>query len=136
MTAEPKSRNPKDLAATHKATFHLIPVGFLIQIGQVLRNGALKYGAMNWRSEKVRATVYYDALQRHLQRWLSGEDIDRDSGRPHLAHVASNCAIIMDAREVGALIDDRPKGFDADRVEQLLEAIKQQNEEEDPSNGS
>lgn len=45
---------------------------------------------------------------RHIMAILDGEDLDQESGAPHQAHVAACMAIILDAAEVGNLVDDRP----------------------------
>ena len=70
--------------------------------------GARKYGAFNWRHGKVSASTYISALERHLLAWIDGEDIDPNSGKPHLAHMLASIAILVDAFEAGNLIDDRP----------------------------
>ena len=72
-----------------------------------LLDGALKYGRANWRETGVRFTIYYDALRRHLDALYEGEDIDPDSGLPHLAHILACAAILADAQATGNLNDDR-----------------------------
>ncbi|WP_370200055.1 dATP/dGTP diphosphohydrolase domain-containing protein [Bradyrhizobium elkanii] len=44
-----------------------------------MKNGAKKYGPYNWRSNKVRMTIYIEAAQRHLAALLDGEDKASDS---------------------------------------------------------
>lgn len=79
--------------------------------------GAAKYGAYNWRSKKVRRMVYLAAALRHLAADLDGEEIDSESGQPHLAHALACMAILLDARSTGNLIDDRPpKGAAAQTI--------------------
>lgn len=40
------------------------------------------------------AGKYFDAAMRHLTAWISGERLDPESGRSHLAH-AICCLLIM-----------------------------------------
>ena len=70
--------------------------------------GMTKFGAWNWRVTGVRASVYLSAMQRHMDRYLSGEEIDPVDKTPHLGHIMACCAIILDAKAAGNLTDDRP----------------------------
>lgn len=113
MDQSSKLTNPKDLIGTDKLPLHLWPetatamgcLGFL--------EGALKYGRSNWRHSGVRYTIYVDALRRHVNALFEGEDIDPDSGLPHLSHALACLAIIVDAQAAGNLVDDRqyPGGY-------------------------
>ena len=73
-----------------------------------MENGAGKYGLMNWREHSVSASVYFNAIDRHLRSWQDGENCAADSGAHHLAHVMACCAIVLDALECARLNDDRP----------------------------
>jgi len=75
-------------------------------------DGMLKYGKANYRAKGIRLMVYVDALKRHVDAIVEGEDIDRDSGLPHLAHVLATVAIVVDAMMSGKLTDDRPLSHD------------------------
>lgn len=100
--------NPKDAIGLTKAPLRLLPGPALIYMAKVMELGAGKYGAWNWRSKKVRFTVYLEAAMRHLLRALDGEDADPESGMPPAAHVAACMAIVLDAHATGNLVDDRP----------------------------
>jgi hypothetical protein len=103
------SDNPKDAFGEQKpSTFHIPPVAIL-ELGEAMRLGAEKYGSLNWRDTSVRASVYYNAIMRHLMQWREGEVEDAESGLGHLAHVMANCAILIDATANMCLIDDRKK---------------------------
>lgn len=102
-----KPSNPKDLIGSDKLPLHLWPETASIYGAAALLDGALKYGRSNWRAVGVRASIYYDALRRHTIKWFEGEDVDPDSGLPHLAHALACLAILIDAREAGMLTDDR-----------------------------
>lgn len=99
--------NPKDKLGDAKPQMGLIPVGAMEDIARVMELGAKKYGAYNWRSKAVRMMVYAHAALRHLFAWIGGEDLDPESGRSHLAHLAACALIILDATKVGKAIDDR-----------------------------
>lgn len=100
--------NPKDAAGSSKTPFHLVPESATAQEAEVMRLGASKYGAYNWRTKAVKASVYVSALRRHLAAWFDRKDNDPESGLSHLAHARANLGILLDAEHVGQLIDDRP----------------------------
>jgi len=107
LVAEP---NPKQRYGDSKVPLHLVPAAFKIMTAIGLDEGANKYGAWNWRDIKVEVMTYIGAIQRHLDAWVDGEEIDPDSlvGKPHLAGAAASLAIIIDALETGHAIDNRP----------------------------
>ena len=79
-----------------KPQLDLIPVEALIGASKVLGFGADKYGRWNWRDD-VDETTYgrtYASLMRHLTSFWSGEDIDPESGLPHLDHALSQLMIL------------------------------------------
>lgn len=103
-----KPTNPKDaIASATKLPLHLWPFAATALGCLALLEGALKYGRANWRASGVRASVYKDALDRHMGAWFEGEDTDPCSGLPHLAHALACLAILVDAQANGALTDDR-----------------------------
>lgn len=114
VVSESKDTNPKDAIAGGKLPLHLWPTSATIYGTLGLLEGMLKYGRANWREAGVRASVYVDALDRHMKAWFEGEDDAPDSGLPHLAHALACLAILVDAQMAGKLIDDRQyngKGF-------------------------
>ena len=98
--------NPKQTAAAGKPTISAVPPDFEFGVGEVMHTGAVKYGRFNWREEPIKATTYLDAMRRHMLAWASGEDIDPESGRHHLYHVAASCAVVTDAMGQGTLVND------------------------------
>jgi hypothetical protein len=114
--------NPKDLLGLKKPPLRLVPAAFLLFVSRVMGLGAVKYGPYNWRTKKVRRTVYIEAAMRHLLCALDGEDLDPESGQPHEAHAAACMAIVLDALATGNLIDDRPEpGAAAELIAHLTE---------------
>ena len=76
-----------------KLLWDLLPFGAVEAIVRVMTHGARKYAPGNWRD--VEPHRYFAALMRHLAAVREGEDIDPDSGLPHLAHVATNALFLL-----------------------------------------
>jgi hypothetical protein len=110
------STNPKDALGVRKAPLRLVPPALAIEVAPAMANGADKYGAYNWREKDVRATVYGEAILRHLFAWMDGEDRATDSGVKHLGHLGACVAILLDAEANGNLVDDRPDPGPAARL--------------------
>lgn len=112
--------NPKDLIGVKKPRLSYIPPAALAHQAIAHEDGNKKYGMYNWRENKVEALIYVDAAMRHLISYLDGEDYSQDSKVHHLASVAANMNILLDATESGNLIDNRPiKGKGASVLERL-----------------
>lgn len=103
-----KPTNPKDAIGIKKAPLSTLPAHVILELGTAMLEGAAKYGRFNYRAIGVRASVYYDALQRHILAWWEGEDIDPDSGLPHVTKAMSCLLVLRDAMHQGKLEDDRP----------------------------
>lgn len=103
-----ESRNPKDLQGIKKPSLGLLPAAGLIHGAMAAKNGADKYGPYNWRDQKIAATVYLDAILRHVYCVIDREDYCPKSLAHHLGHVIAGASIYLDAMETGNLIDDRP----------------------------
>ena len=108
-----KDTNPKDAIGSNKLPLHLWPHTATAYGCLAFLEGALKYGRSNFRAIGVRATIYKDALDRHMNSWMEGEDTDPESGLPHLAKALACVAILIDASVAGKLNDDRmyPGGY-------------------------
>lgn len=100
--------NPKQAFGVAKPSFVYIPPAGLLYVGQVMETGAAKYGPMNWRDTSVVNDTYVNATLRHLLAYWDGQDLDEESHLPHLAHVAANALIMLDAQTCGKLVDKRP----------------------------
>jgi hypothetical protein len=100
--------NPKDRYGRAKVPLTLFPITAVVYGALAQRDGAKKYGPYNWRGKPIRYSTFIDACQRHILAHIDGEEVAEDSGVPHLAHALACLAIIIDAKESGNLIDDRP----------------------------
>ena len=101
--------DPKGEAGAAKPGLDNISLAAQYYEGAVMKQGADTYGAYNWCDHPMKATIYYNAILRHLNAWWAGEDLDPKSGLPHMAHVRANAGILIDQQETGRMIDDRPK---------------------------
>ena len=100
--------NPKDAYGVCKAPLSVVPSAPLLQIGLAMMEGGRKYGRHNYRKSNPIASIYYDALMRHMMAWWEGEDVDPSSGAPHLAHAGACIVILLDAINQGVIDDNRP----------------------------
>lgn len=103
----PDSLDPKGEAGSKKCPLHLIPPVAMEQTAWVHKHGGKKYGEFNWRKSEVCVTTYVAAILRHLNAFRDGEDLDPESGLPHLAHIGASVNILLDAQACGTLVDDR-----------------------------
>lgn len=105
------AENPKTAAGFKKLPMDLIPPIALVEEAAVYGLGAdcpeKGYGRWNWRGSPVEAETYVAAIERHLLRWRSGEEIDEQTGVSHLASIRCCCGILRDAQENGTFVDNR-----------------------------
>jgi hypothetical protein len=99
--------NLKTLAAANKPRLSDVPPVALFALGAAMSNGKDKYDRFNWRETGSTASVFYDAIFRHLADWYNGEDHADDSKVHHLGHIMASCAILLDSEIHGKLNDDR-----------------------------
>ena len=90
-----------------KLRMDLIPPEADLAIARVLTQGSTKYGDRNWEKGMAVSTVLA-SLKRHLLAYEMGEDLDDESGEPHLSHVLTNAAFLVTYFERGMVeTDDR-----------------------------
>lgn len=88
-------------------------------------NGKLKYGLSNFLATPVIASIYVDAIRRHLDKWMAGEDCDSADGVPHFAAILANVDILICAKAAGTLVDDRPLSLNYfEEIEKLTPIVK------------
>ena len=93
---------------TGKLRFDLLPVRPLEQITEIYTYGANKYDDNNWRSG-IQWGRIFSASMRHMWAFWRGEDLDSESGLPHLAHAAFGCLTLLEYMETHRELDDRVK---------------------------
>ena len=70
----------------------------LEEVVQVLTYGDSKYNAedgANWKRLPDAEKRFKDALLRHLLAYRTGEKIDQETGKSHLAHLITNALFLM-----------------------------------------
>lgn len=103
-----KDTNPKDAVGIRKVPTSCVPANVKMELGLAMMEGALKYGRHNYRDAGVRASVYYDGANRHLDAWWEGEDLDPDSGLSHVTKAIASLVVLRDCMMRGNVVDDRP----------------------------
>jgi hypothetical protein len=89
-----------------KPRVDLVPTSAILALAEVLTVGAEKYELHNWRKGMAHSICYASAM-RHLLKYWSGEDVDSESGKSHLAHVLTNIAFLIEYQETCPELDDR-----------------------------
>lgn len=92
---------------TGKDRWDLLPWIAVKQIVEVLTQGATKYAPRNWELG-LSYNDTFASLQRHATKWFAGEDYDEESGKHHMAHVATNALFLLHFSLFGKGKDDRP----------------------------
>lgn len=94
-----------------KPPINLVPSAAIIACANVFAFGAKKYGENNWRRDlnKFPVSRHFASIQRHLLAWNEGEDIDPESGLPHLHHAMTQLMILTVCQQEATAkgIDDR-----------------------------
>lgn len=103
-----KDTNPKDAVGIAKVPQSVISRLVLGELGLAMFEGARKYGRHNYRVAGVRASVYFDAVNRHMDAWWEGEDLDPDSGLSHVTKAIATLVVLRDAMIQDKFTDDRP----------------------------
>ncbi|QFG09148.1 hypothetical protein PBI_SPORTO_40 [Arthrobacter phage Sporto] len=98
----------------------LIPVEALSSIARLYGFGAKKYDAHNWR-KGYDWSKSYDAMNRHMALFWSGEDIDPETGEPHMAAVAFHAMTLI------VFMQEQPEFDDRYIPERVQEPVEEQN---------
>lgn len=86
--------------------FDLLPVEALSSIARLYGVGAKKYASHNWR-RGYDWSKSYAAMMRHANLFWSGEDIDPETGEPHMAAVAFHAMTLIVFMQEQPKFDDR-----------------------------
>jgi hypothetical protein len=95
--------------------YDLIPVEPLREVARVFGKGATKYWDRNWE-KGYDWSLSYASLQRHVNAFWSGEDIDPSSKCHHLAHAVFHCMALMEWDYTHPGLDDRPRKSNYDNT--------------------
>lgn len=85
----------------------LCPIS-LTGTSRILTKGAVKYARHNWTKGMLWSRVIASLL-RHLFKFMAGEDIDEESGEPHVDHIACNAMFLQNYYRQHKSFDDRLK---------------------------
>lgn len=100
-----------------KPRIELIPPEAIFAMAEIFTFGAQKYGDQNWALGMSWGRMF-GALMRHAWAWWGGKlpttrsfllgELDLESGRSHLWHMAVIVAMLIAYEERGTGTDDRP----------------------------
>lgn len=96
--AEKNITQPKEVGRkydSNKPRYGLLKTQSLEKVVEVLTYGANKYSVDNWKYVPDLHNRYFDAAQRHIWAYRSGEINDPESGLPHLAHAMCSLMFIL-----------------------------------------
>lgn len=91
-----------------KVPLHLLSPVAIEQLGKVLAYGATKYAPNQWRGGMAWSRML-GALLRHTFAFMKGEDMDSESGLPHLAHAMCCAMMALEYQMLKNGTDDRYK---------------------------
>ena len=91
-----------------KLPVNLLSTEALLQTAAVLKFGADKYHAHNWRDGFAWSRPLAAAM-RHIMAYNDGEDKDPESGLSHLAHAACCIMFLLEFEKTHPNLDDRYK---------------------------
>lgn len=92
-----------------KLEWHLLPLSCFRGVVRVLMFGAKKYAKWNW-TKGMPWSQTYNATLRHLDAFMSGEEIDPETGESHLDHAMCCLMFLRHHYEHHKHLDDRFKG--------------------------
>jgi len=94
-----------------KPRMDLLDAAFLEGVAEVLSFGARKYAAHNWRGG-IHYSRLIAGIYRHLGAINRGEDIDPESGKPHVYHIGCGTMFLASMMQTRQDLDDRWKEND------------------------
>lgn len=115
-----------------KSIMHTIHPKFMTDIGEVSAFGAKKYHMRNFlKVPGMQWSRVYESLLRHLFAYWGGEELDEESGLPHLHMAAWNMMVLHHyrAEPVYHAGDDRPstlehKGMSWEAWEEMFKSFQ------------
>lgn len=92
-----------------KPPLALLPSEGVRQVALVQAYGAKKYGSFHDYRSGMEASRTMSCAIRHIMAFMDGEDLDPESGHPHLAHAATRLLFAIQNIKDGTIEDDRFK---------------------------
>lgn len=102
------------MKAGNDERYDLIPAEPLRLLAKHFGVGAKKYKSRNWEGG-YEWSKSFAALNRHLWQFWAGEDIDPETGSPHMVAVAWHAMALVEYSNSHPEFDDRPKRSDPAR---------------------
>ncbi len=99
-------------AATYdegKPPLAYLPWGGIDEVAMVQAYGHKKYKDYNNYRKGMEIGRNLSCAIRHIRAFMEGEDLDKESGRSHLAHAACRLLFVLQNQKDGTAIDDRYK---------------------------
>lgn len=90
------------------AKYSLLPPEAMSAIAEHFGVGAQKYSDHQWR-KGYEWSKSFDAMQRHAWAFWGGEDLDPETGTPHMAAVEFHAMVLLTFMSTHRDFDDRPK---------------------------
>lgn len=87
--------------------YDLIPAEPIRQLAEHFGRGAKKYADRNWEAG-YDWSLSFAALNRHLWQFWSGQDIDEETGSPHIIAVMWHAAVLAEFTHTHPGFDNRP----------------------------
>lgn len=91
-----------------KERYDLFPPEALNDIAKIFTYGSRKYDDRNWEKGISWGRIF-GAIMRHSWAFWKGEDLDQESGLPHMAHAAWGCIVLLQYMRTKKEFDDRVK---------------------------
>lgn len=89
-----------------KNRYDLVPPRAFDEVVEIYTYGSKKYTDHNWLKGMSWSRIF-GALMRHCWAFWRGEDVDPESGKPHMAHAAWCCLALLEFSRVHRKFDDR-----------------------------
>jgi hypothetical protein len=89
-----------------KLKWSLVDLDTFEPMVRVLEFGAKKYAAHNWKNG-LKTTEIVESLQRHINAFMRGENIDPESGLPHIGHMQCNLMFLSYMMQFRPDMDNR-----------------------------
>lgn len=93
---------------TGKPPCELLSPEALLGTSAVLAFGAKKYAEHNWRKGLAWMRISA-AILRHLFAFMKGEDLDPETGLPHVDHIGCEAMFLQELYRTRKDLDDRYK---------------------------